>query len=404
MKAVCPITGIPFRTYDLLPLQVICEHPIFQIAYDHLILALEDIRKVEEEQIKTIDEKMIEQKDEVHKAISIETLAMEAIYERNYRNPIFKLYQTKTLVLLALMKHASLLENEKGFAARPSPRVVEAYFWNGVELFVWANSIRNPQIQNKLPRYRISKQNEDMSNFSNYLDALAEIKTGIGTKYRSLHEEHQLANLEFALALLAKRRNSLKLQLTSGSNTLAAKWALVTTRCPKDIYPFWFAIIASPSINICFDGVKVGEEMQSVAIQDLRELRDYLEDNLLGPRGEPQKDHYDDSEYYFIARQTVLNIIRKHIAVFEQGTTPYQIVNQTVGGNILNASDDQLEKKALEQNLSPKPNYSDFKSRVDFIKAVATWRHDTKNLLIELTPAKEKQVSTTRRGTTYEIL
>jgi hypothetical protein len=41
MKAICPISGVPFRTYDSLPLTWACNHPIFSIPFDRLVSSLE---------------------------------------------------------------------------------------------------------------------------------------------------------------------------------------------------------------------------------------------------------------------------------------------------------------------------------------------------------------------------
>lgn len=407
MKAICPVSGIPFRTYDSLALQVACDHPIFSIPFEQLVLLLEDIREQEEDQIKNISDETLALQDEVKALASIKDLtniAIASIHEKNWRNPVFKLYQTKHLVLLALMKQAELLENEHGYAARPSPSIIDAYFWAASEVFIWAATIKNPTLR-KLPKYRISKQNEDMSNFDEYLDLLTTAKDSFGSKFRTFSEENRLRAMEQALAILSRRREAHKRNLTDGNNHLAARWALTITRCPKDIYNFWYAILSSPSIKITFDGVTIDGIQQNVTQGDLRELRDYLEDNLIGPRGEPKRTHLDDSEYYFMARQTVLNIVRKHIAILEQGTSSYRIVNTIIGDEILSASDDSLERKGLEYGLNPKPLFSDYENKIAFIRAIAAWRNQTKEKLLELKQPKEAEVKLTKEERNkYEIL
>ena len=409
MKAICPISGIPFRTYDSLTIQVAVDHPIFSIPYEQLILLLEDVHIQEEHQLNNISEETSQQQDAAIKATTtikdLTNMAVEAIHEKNWRNPIFKLYQTKHLVMLALMKHAELLENELGYAARPSPQIIDAHFWKATELFTWAATIANPNMQKTLPKYRISKQTENMENFSEYIELLAEVKKSIGSRYRTFADENKLKNMERALAILSKRRAAYKQNITAGKNNLAARWALMITRAPKDIYPFWYAILSNSSTNITYNGVKVGEIIMNVTIGDLRELRDYLEDNLIGPRGEHKKFHEDDLEYYFMARQSVLNIIRRHIAILEQGTSTYKIVNVAVGEDILSSSDDKLEKKGLEIGLNAKPQFQDFLKKIDFIKAVAAWRNDTKNkLLEEAEKAEASKPSTKKSEAQYDIL
>lgn len=405
MKIICPISGVPFRTYDSLTLSLAVEHPIFTVPFEQIILLLDPIREQEEAQLRNLGQNFNVTEYNATIEASIKDLtntAVEAIHEKNWRNPVFKLYQTKQLVMLALMKLADLLENERGYVAKPAPSIIDAYFWNASELFIWANTIRNPNMLGSLPKYRISKHNENLDNFPEYLQILQETKDSIGARYRAYSEENKLRTMERALAILSKRREAYKVELTSGRNTIAARWALTITRCPKDIFPFWYAILSSTSIKILFDGVKVEDTWQSVTAGDLRELRDYLEDNLIGPRGENKQTHIDDSEYYFMARQMVLNIIRKHIAILEQGTSSYKIVNAALGADILNANDDSLEKKGLVVGLDPKPTFADYKTKIDFIQAMAKWRHETKTKLLEIS---NKVPSATKESrSSYEIL
>src|SRR6266571_4370380 len=389
MKAICPISGVPFRTYDSLPIHLAVPHPIFSVPFEALVGLLEDIRIQEEQELKNLNPETQKQKDELNsvlRASKLADIALEAIHEKNWRNPAFKLYQTKHLVLLAFMQLADLLRQEKGYCARPSPQIIEAYFWRGSELFIWANTIRNPQTLDLLPHYRISQDNENMDNFAEYLETLDEVKTSVGMRYRSISEERKLEALEKAITILTRRREILHQDVTSGTNNLAAKWALTITRAPKDLYEFWFQILASTSVKITFEGVKIGEKWEAVNEGDLRELRDFLEDNLIGPKGEHKEYHRDDSEYYFVARQTVLNIVRRHIAILEQGATSYKIVNVALGDAILNSSDDSLEKQAIQSNLPGKPKFADYasQSKIYFIRAMAAWRHNTKTALLEL--------------------
>ena len=407
MKVICPYSGVPFRTYDSLRTRAAIPHPVFSIPFESLCLLLEDIREQEEQELAKVSENL---ENQVTGSKDLESLAsksltdstIEAIHEKNWRNPVFKLYQTKHLVMLSFMKHAELLINENGYAARPAPKIIDAYFWQACEVFVWAAGLRNPALIERLPKYRVSKQNEDMSNFSDYLDLLDSAKSSIGARYRSITEENKLRAMEQGLAILTKRRTALNREVTSGTNHLAARWALTITRCPKDIYEFWYGILASKPVNIIFSGVHVGDQVQNVTIGDLRELRDWLEDNLIGPRGEDKKTSVptmDDSEYYFIARQTVLNIVRRHIAVIEQGTTSYKIVNAAMGEQIAAASDDQLEKLALERGLDPKPELIGL-SKIDAIRSLAGWRLRTKQALGAMAPPESKQ----SKGSEYEIL
>jgi hypothetical protein len=325
------------------------------------------------------------------------------IHEKNYRNPIFRLYQTKHLLMLAFMKQASLLENENGYIARPSPKIIDAYFEQATELFMWAACLSNPTIIANLPHYKVSRQNEDMANLPDYLDLLSETKQSIGTRYRSISDENKLASWEQGIMLLNKRRNVFNINESTSGNPIAAKWALMITRAPKDVYPFWYAILSSKSVNIITGGVMVDGKKENVTAGDLREIRDWLEDNLLGPRGEVKTNHADDREPYFVARQVALNIIRRHIAVVEQGTTFYKIVNTATGTNILYASDDELEKQALAAGLDPKPEIIG-KSKIEGIKAMAAWRTTTKQTLLELQPKPANTGSNKGKGSDYEIL
>ncbi len=417
MKAICPISGVPFRTYDSLPISWAVNHPIFSIPFEALVTLLEDIRFQEEQELKNLNPETQHQKDELNTILNsqrLANLALEAIHEKNWRNPAFKLFQTKHLVMLAFMHMAELLETEHGYCARPSPQIIEAYFWRATELFVWANTISNPQTKNLLPHYRISQQNENMGNFIEYLEILEGIKTSIGMRFRSISEERKLEALEKAITILARRREILHKDLSNTDNKLAAKWALTMTRAPKDIHDFWFAILSSSSMKITFEGVKVNDKWEIVTEGDLRELRDFLEDNLIGPKGEHKEYHRDDSEYYFTARQVVLNIVRRHIAILEQGTSSYKIVNVALGDTILSSSDDSLETQAITHGLPQKPNFADFtgQNKIQFIKAMARWRHSTKTALLELAnqipppsiESKEKDKDKDKPDAAYKIL
>jgi hypothetical protein len=392
MKAICPISGVPFRTYDSLPLYFAVPHPIFHVPFESLVTVLEDIRAQEEHEIKTFNPETQKQKDELNVILNsqkLANLALEAIHEKNWRNPAFKLYQTKHLVMLAFMKMADLLEVESGYCARPSPQIIEAYFWRAAELFVWAGTISSPFMKEMLPKYRVSAQNEGLDNFVEYLEILEETKNSIGMRYRSTSEERKLEALEKAITILSRRREILHKDLTNTTNTIAAKWALTMTRAPKDIHEFWYQILASSSMKITFEGVQVNGKWEIVTEGDLRELRDFLEDNLIGPKGEHKEYHRDDSEYYFTARSVVLNIVRRHIAILEQGTSSYKIVNVALGDAILNSSDDVLAKRAIEADLPGMPKFSDYvgQSRIIFIKAMARWRHSTKTALLDIANA-----------------
>jgi hypothetical protein len=414
MKAVCPISGIPFRTYDSLPVKVSYIHPIFSLTYEQLVYLLDIIKDQDLEIIKSITshtEENYQFMDSTILAKRVNNSVTEAIQEGNYHNPVFKLHQTKALTMLAFMKLSKLLENEDGYIARPSPSTVSAYFWQATELFIWAASIRNPYMIEALPKYRISKHNEDMGNFSEYINILSGVKQDLSNRYRSMADENKLRSMEHALAILSKRRDIYKQELTKGNNKLAAHWALMITRPPKEIKDFWFAILSSPSLQITFEGVEVNNKMEPVYKSDLNELREFLEDNLIGPRGVDKSEkatHDDDNEHYFIARQTVLSIVRKHIAILEQGTAGYQIINVALGCEILSATDDELHEKAIQAGLEGKPLLTDYSSqgKIGFMKAMARWRLSTKQELITLSNMNEppKHEEGKKGGINYEIL
>lgn len=406
MKAICPISGVPFRTYDSLPLEIAVDHPIFSISFHELVRILDTIKNQEIALIESFGPNSLAEKSALLEAASIKDLtnsASLAIHEKNWTNPAFKLYQTKHLVMLAFMHMADLIEVEKGYAARPKPEIVDSHFWNATELFVWANTLSNPQLQRGLPRYRVSRDNEGMANLPEYLEEFNKIKESIGIKYRTYSTERKLAAWEEAIAILSRRREVLKTKLSTSTNNIAARWALTITNCPKDYWDFWYAILSSPSTKITFEGVRIGDRYEAVTAGDLRELHDWIDDNLVRPKGERGVYHRDDSEFYYIARQTVLDIIRTHILILEQGTSSYKIVNSAVGNDIIMASDDLLETKAIEAGLSGKPKFTDHPTKVEFIKAVARWRTFTKNTLVEMTniPKTEEQ---RKEEAKYDIL
>lgn len=411
MKAICPISGVPFRTYDSLPNIIPYHHPIFSLSFDELTIILDVVRQQEEAELKRTELISEEERNDLEYTAKIKDLtnrAVEAIHEKNYKNPAFKLYQTKHLTMLAFMRMADLIENEAGFVARPSPQIIEAYYWTAIELFAWACTIRNPQIANELPKYRISdkNKNENMENFSAYLDILTEVKESIGSRYRSRADEQRIVSLARAIAILSKRRDVYKTAITSGTNHLAAKWALMVTRPPKDIVPFWYGILSSTSVKITFEGVKINDTWQKVTQGDLRELRDFLMDNLISPRGEHKQTHLDDSEYYFMARKTCLDIINRHIAIIEQGTATYQIVNAALGDQILTASDDVLERKGLAVGLEAKPDFSLYGTKIALLQAMAKWRLATRQALIEIANKETVKIvdEVKKDGGKFEIL
>lgn len=409
MKAICPISGVPFRTYDSLPTVVPYHHPIFALSFDELTLLLETVRSQEETELKRTEFITDEERNDLEFAAKIKDLtnrAVEAIHEKNYKNPAFKLYQTKHLTMLAFMRMANLLEHETGYVARPSPQIIEAFYWNAIELFAWACTIRNPQLIGELPHYRVSKQNENMENFSAYLDILAEAKDSIGSRMRSRMDEQRIVSMARALAILSKRRDVYKTNITAGNNHLAAKWALMVTRPPKEIAPFWYGILSSSSVKITFEGVKIDEVWQRVTAGDLRELRDFLMDNLIAPRGEHKQTHLDDGEYYFMARKTCLDIVNRHIAIIEQGTATYQIVNAALGDQILTASDDVLERKGLAAGLEAKPDFTKFGTKIQLLQAMAKWRLSIRQQLITIANQETVKIvaEVKKDGGKFEIL
>lgn len=408
MKAICPISGVPFRTYDSLALQWPVEHPIFSIPYEQLVLLLDDIKNQEEELLTNWNADSVAQKKDASEAAKHSDLTNAtniAIHEKQWRNPAFKLYQTKHLVMLAFMKHAELLSLEKGYACRPKPEVIDSHFWQGIELFSWVCHIDNPKLRNSIPRYRVSSQNEDFGNLSEYLEEVSKVQTNFGNRYLDISTEKKLAVWEQAIAILTRRREVLKEKLSTSNNPLAARWALTITAAPKDIWDFWYAILSSSSTKITFEGVKVNGKVEAVTAGDLRELYDYLDDNLIRPKGEIGEYHRDDSEFYFIARQTVLDIVRTHILTLEQGLSSYRIVNSAVGDRILYASDDALNKQALEAGLEIMPNFTEFPKRLDYIRALAGWRTRVRNKLLEVSEQESGQTTLNKEEKgKYEIL
>lgn len=395
MKAICPISGVPFRTYDSLPIQWAVNHPIFSIPFEQLVLLLEDIRTQEQEQIASWDQNSADNKRKVKEAAGLKDLtnaANIAIHEHNWKNPAFKLYQTKHLVMLAFMNHADLILVEKGYCARPKPEIIDSHFWSAVELFSWACTLLNPQLRDGIPKYKISNLTERMENFPEYLEEVNKIKENIGNRYRSASTERKLAAWEQAIAILTRRREVLKTTLSTSTNNIAARWALTITNCPKQYWDFWYAILSSSSTKVTFEGVKIGDKWEAVTAGDLRELYDFLDDNLVRPKGEIGEYHRDDSEFYFISRQVVLDTCRRHILILDQGASSYQIVNSAMGDQILSASDDALEIKAIEYSLPDRPSFSNYPNKIGFIKALALWRHTTKNKLLELTQPKKEEV------------
>lgn len=406
MKAICPLSGVPFRTYDSLPIQWAVNHPVFSIPFEQLVILLERIREQEEEQITSWNKNSSVDKVKAAEAASLKDLTNEtniAIHEHNWKNPAFKLYQTKHLVMLAFMNHAELLITEKGYACRPKPEIIDSHFWNATELFIWANTLYVPQLKSGLPKYRITQYTERMENLPEYLEELNKIKESIGSRFRTASTERKLAAWEQAIAILTRRREVLKHRLSESHNPMAARWALTITNAPKEYWDFWYGILSSPSTKITFEGVRIGDRWEAVTAGDLRELYDWLDDNLVRPKGEVGEYHRDDSEFYFIARQTVLDIVRTHITILEQGTSSYKIVNAAMGDAVLSASDDVLERKAVDMGLSHRPRFDDHPNKVSFIRAMAAWRHSTKNKILEAMD-KDKPVLNKEEKAQYEIL
>jgi len=391
MKAICPISGVPFRTFDSLSLNWPVNHPLFSVPYEQLVLVLEDIRRQEEELLLSLGPNSQDSITERNATAAIKDLTNEAniaIHEKQWKNPAFKLYQSKHLMLLAFMVHAELIEVEKGYAARPKPEIIDSHFWHGSELFSWACTLSTEgtgkQVRSRLPHYKVSRDNEGMENLPEYIEIFDKIKTNIGSKYRDYSTERRLATWEQAIAILTRRRELLKQKLGTQNNPLIAKWALTITSAPKKYWDFWYAILSSRSTNLVFEGVVIGEHIEAVTGGDLRELYDWLDDNLMRPKGDAGEYHRDDSEFYFIARQNALDIVRSHLAVLEQGTSSYRIINAAVGSEILNLSDDKLEQKGIEKGLGHKPKFADFIKKVDFLRAVARWRTTTTAKLLEI--------------------
>lgn len=410
MKAICPLSGVPFRTYDSLSLQWAVNHPIFSIPFERLVLLLDDIRAEEEKLIINWNKDSIDSKNEAVQAISIKDLTKDAnlaMSEKQWKNPSFRLYQTKHLVMLALMNHAELLDVETGYAARPKPTIIDSHFWHATELFSWVCTLSNPQLHARVPRYRVSKDNEGMENIPEYLEAVDKIKTHIGSKYRDFSTDKKLAAWEMAISIIARRRDVLKQKLSTSTNPIAAKWALTITNCPKQYWDFWYAILSSSSTKITFEGVKIGDKWEVVTAGDLRELYDWLDDNLIRPKGDVNEYHRDDTEFYFIARQTVLDIVRTHVLILEQGTSSFRIVNAAVGDRIVSSNDDNLEIAAIKAGLNTKPKFGTFPTKIAFIKALAHWRMQTKNALLDIENAKlppEQQSLNKDEKAKYEIL
>ena len=407
MKAICPISGVPFRTYDSLDLLWECPHPIFQLSFEMLVQVLEDIRNQEQKLLELTNKDSASQREYVAEAAQIRDLtnaASMAIHEKNWTNPAFRLYQTKHLILLAFMKQAELLDVEKGYAARPKPEIVDSHFWHATELFSWACTLSTEALRNRLPRYRVSKDNEGMGNLPEYIEIFNKVKYSIGNRFRDASTERKLAAWEMAISILTRRRETLKEKLSTSHNPLAAKWALTITNAPKQYWDFWYAILSSPSTKITFEGVRIGDRIEAVTAGDLRELYDWLDDNLIRPKGDVGEYHRDDSEFYFIARQTVLDIVRTHILILEQGTSSFRIVNAAIGDQVLSYSDDVLEKKALTLKIGgPKPSFANYSKKIDFIKAIAGWRNEIKTKILEIEQAKEPQMSKEEKAK-YEIL
>jgi len=407
MKAICPISGVPFRTYDSLELLWECPHPIFSLSFSRLVATLDEIRHLEEAMLDRYSKDTAELREYVNQAAGLRDLthaANMAIHEKNWTNPAFRLYQTKHLVLLAFMKQADLIDVEQGYAARPKPQIIDSHFWHAAELFSWACTLSNDALKNRLPRYRISRDTESMDNLPEYIEVFNQVKTTIGARFRDASTERKLAAWEQAISILTRRRETLREKLSTSHNPMAAKWALTITNAPKQYWDFWYAILSSPSTKITFEGVKVNERIEAVTAGDLRELYDWIDDNLIRPKGDVGEYHRDDSEFYFIARQTVLDIIRTHILTLEQGMSSYKIVNAAVDDRIVSLSDDMLEKEAIKHGMFGKPSFAASKSKLEFIRALAAWRTITKNKLLELTPkTPETQLSKDEKAK-YEIL
>lgn len=412
MKVICPISGVPFRTFDSLTVDAAYEHPIFHVPFERLCgEVLNNIKQDEEELLLSWNKNSSAQKQEVDIAATMTDLtsaATQAIAEKHFKNPAFRLYQAKHLVMLALMHKAQLLVIDKGYVARPKPKIIDSHFWSATESFVWVNTISNPVLLERIPKYKITKETEGFENLSEYLEAINTVKVNVGGRFREASTERKLAAWEMAISILTRRREVLKEKLSTSHNPLAAKWALTITNAPKEYWDFWYAILSSPSTKITFEGVKLNDKWEAVTAGDLRELYDWLDDNLVRPKGDVGEYHRDDSEFYFMARQTVLEIVKTHILILEQGTSSYRIVNAAMGDEIISYSDDVLEAKAIAAGIdgAKRPSFADHLKKIDFIRAMAGWRINAKTKLLELSHPEGKtqeQLSKDEKAQ-YEIL
>lgn len=411
MKAICPISGTPFRTYDALPYRVKYPHPIFTLSYAQLVAVLEDISKEETKLIESMNKELkasdFEHLTEENAQKWITSQTVEAQAERNYKNPHFRLFQAKQLTLLAFFKATNLLELEPGFHCKINPHTIEAYFWPAIESFSWICTISNQKKLERFPKYRVSRINQKFQNFSEYLSLLQSVQFNHDHMYFSRSEEERLASLQHVMFLLARRREANKIAITSGTNRLAATWAMLVTHAPDDIKEFWFEILCKPTRVITFEGVEVKGKMVRVTIQDLKELRDWLTDNLLTPRDgtDLNKIKQDDSETYFVSRHTVLSIMNKHIEMMEQGGVGYEMVNDDSLFKIQSANDKQLVEFCLQACLEePMPPRLNYKSDILYMKAMALWRLKVRQELVRQHQAKVEEKPEVKTGANYEIL
>ena len=381
MKLFCPISGVPFYTLDKLPLQYTIEHPIFSIPFEGLMYALKDTEHQENKFIQDAPDGIA---NENASLAFIAQLANQARNDKAYREPAFQLYTAKKLLFLAFFKECGLLEVEEGCYCKINPRVLYANYAKAIELFIWAEGFTPRIAIAKLPRFKISKQTEQMDNLNDYLTLLQESRDDTH-KLHSLTEERILDKLEQAIAILSINRNVQQQMPWEGRNRIVAKWALLQTGAPANIYDFWFAILSKQPETYHLAGINVNGERLPVSMNDLKELQGYMLENLITDT--------QDGSYYYDSMTLTFSIIEHAIQYFYQQDAQFKIIDPNTGREQIAASVKDIEAFAKSETgkVLPEPVPNMFATTIQYKVALAKWRIEMRKKMTELSAPAETE-------------
>lgn len=290
-------------------------------------------------------------------------LAQQAWNVKAYKEPAFQLYTNKKLVLLSFMEKSGLLDVSDNIPCAIEPKHLNAQYARAIPLFIWANNFTPSIVVARLPRFKLSVLSRKMENLSDYLDLLEESKNSYH-RIRSLTTDVILDRLEKRIFDILNTRRVNNKDETEGRNNVIAKWALMQTSAPENIWDFWFALLTKePKLLYTVGAIlEAGEKPIVVRMADLRELQQHMLDNLVIPNNE-------DGSYYYDACHVTFGIVNKAIDYFKEQDASFALAeNQTP---VL--SGDDLFSAATTLSMSA-PKREDFKTLLLYNVAMAMWR------------------------------